>query len=88
MSETKKKKKRKKLVWEAEKDYSLYENRLNRGEAIKLKCLDCMCNDRKEVVICEIVTCPLWRFRLGREQNRKPEIQEVTEQKEEKGKEQ
>ena len=31
--------------------------------AIKLKCLDCVCYQKKEVTLCETVDCPLWVFR-------------------------
>ena len=31
--------------------------------AIKLKCLDCTCNDIVEVRECPMVDCPLWAFR-------------------------
>jgi len=31
--------------------------------AVNIKCLDCMCWQAAEVKRCEIVTCPLWRYR-------------------------
>lgn len=31
--------------------------------AIKLKCIDCCCGDKKEVSLCTSYTCPLYRFR-------------------------
>ena len=34
-------------------------------KAIRKKCLDCCCNDRKEVKLCPCLDCPLWNFRTG-----------------------
>lgn len=31
--------------------------------AINAKCFDCSCGSRKEITLCEIVACPLHRFR-------------------------
>ena len=44
------------------------EERLTRAKAIRLKCLDCCCGQRVEIRNCEIKTCPLWRFRMGKEE--------------------
>ena len=44
------------------------EERLTRAKAIRLKCLDCCCGQRAEIRSCEIKTCPLWRFRMGKEE--------------------
>ena len=41
--------------------------RITRGKAIRLKCLDCCCGSAVEVRRCESRRCPLWRFRMGRE---------------------
>lgn len=41
--------------------------RVSRGKAIRLKCLDCCCGQAAEVRRCEITDCPLWRYRMGRE---------------------
>lgn len=41
--------------------------RLTRAQAIKAKCVDCCCGDRKEVKLCENKHCPLWTYRLGKE---------------------
>lgn len=41
--------------------------RITRGKAIRLKCLDCMCGNSAEVRRCPIKDCPLWRFRMGNE---------------------
>lgn len=43
------------------------EERITRGKAIRLKCLDCCCGSTVEVRLCENRKCPLWRFRMGRE---------------------
>jgi hypothetical protein len=34
-------------------------------QAIRAKCLDCTCNQPREVRECRILTCPLWPYRLG-----------------------
>lgn len=41
--------------------------RITRGKAIRLKCLDCCCGSALEVRLCGIRKCPLWRYRLGKE---------------------
>lgn len=43
------------------------EERVTRGKAIRLKCLDCCCGNAAEVRLCPLRRCPLWRFRMGRE---------------------
>lgn len=45
------------------------EERFTRGKAIRLKCLDCCCGSTAEVRRCSTVKCPLWRYRMGREEN-------------------
>jgi hypothetical protein len=47
-------------------DYS--QTRLTASKAIRLKCLDCCCDQITEVRMCEVKQCPLWRFRMGTEQ--------------------
>ena len=39
-------------------------------KAIRAKCLDCCCDQREEVKLCPAKTCPLWRFRMGKNPNR------------------
>ena len=39
--------------------------------AIKAKCLDCSADDRNEVKLCEIETCPLWVYRMGKDPDTK-----------------
>jgi len=46
--------------------------RISRGKAMRLKCLDC-CNDSPtEVRLCTAVDCPLWPFRMGTDPWRAP----------------
>jgi len=40
-----------------------YLEKLRSGEIIEAKCWDCCCFQRKEVTLCEITDCPLWKFR-------------------------
>jgi hypothetical protein len=47
-------------------DYS--KTRITRSKAIRLKCLDCCCQQIAEVRACHITGCPLWRYRMGQEQ--------------------
>ena len=42
--------------------------RLTRAKAIRLKCLDCCCNNSAEVRLCNIKDCSLWRYRMGTEE--------------------
>ena len=41
--------------------------RVSRSKAIRLKCLDCCCDQAAEVRKCPATNCPLWRYRMGRE---------------------
>lgn len=41
--------------------------RIGRAKAIRLKCLDCCAYQQAEVRKCPATSCPLWRFRMGRE---------------------
>lgn len=41
------------------------EDRITRGKAIRLKCLDCCCGSSNEVKLCPAVNCPLHPFRFG-----------------------
>lgn len=43
------------------------DERVTRGKAIQLKCLDCCCGSKAAVRRCHSVKCPLWRYRLGGE---------------------
>ena len=41
------------------------EERITRGKAIRLKCLDCCCGSRKLVDECRDKECRLWKHRRG-----------------------
>ena len=43
------------------------EERITRGKAIRLKCLDCCCGNNAEVRRCPAANYPLWRYRMGNE---------------------
>ena len=43
------------------------EKRITRGQAIRLHCLQCSNGSPKEVRECVIKRCPLYRYRLGKE---------------------
>ena len=40
-------------------------DRLTRGQAIKAKCLDCVCYQIYEIRKCPANDCPLWPYRNG-----------------------
>lgn len=56
-----------------ERDSKIYrnwtdlQNRVTKGKAIRLKCLDCCCGVANEIKLCHTLTCPLWPYRMGRE---------------------
>ena len=39
-------------------------------KAIRLKCIDCMCGQVREVKLCPIDDCSLYPFRFGKNPNR------------------
>jgi hypothetical protein len=41
--------------------------RLTRAKAIRAKCLDCCCGQAIEVRLCTAQKCPLFPYRMGRE---------------------
>ena len=41
--------------------------RLTRAKAIRAKCIDCMGGDKSEVRKCTATKCPLFPFRMGKE---------------------
>lgn len=43
--------------------------RISRSKAIRLKCIDCCCGNMAEVRKCPATSCPLWRYRMGYEEN-------------------
>ena len=38
-------------------------------KSIRAKCLDCTCNQPKEIRLCPVITCPLFPYRMGRRPN-------------------
>lgn len=44
------------------------KERINRAKAIRLKCLDCCAYQHNEVRLCTSYNCPLWRYRMGKEE--------------------
>lgn len=58
-----------------QKWYKSYERRytkMTKSELLKLvkaKCLDCCCDQPKEVALCPIERCPLYSVRLGKDPN-------------------
>ena len=42
--------------------------RLTPMKAIRAKCMDCCCDQLREILYCPIIHCPLWRYRKGREE--------------------
>ncbi len=44
------------------------KNNLTPVRAIRLRCLDCSCHQVKEVRDCDIETCPLYEYRMGKRQ--------------------
>lgn len=45
------------------------QERVSRSKAIRLKCLDCCGGQTAEVRKCPAQDCPLWRYRMGKEEN-------------------
>jgi len=43
--------------------------RISRSKAIRLKCIDCCGGNMAEVRKCPATSCPLWRYRMGHEEN-------------------
>jgi hypothetical protein len=35
-------------------------------KAIRAKCIDCCCGEKKEIRYCPIERCPLWPYRMGK----------------------
>lgn len=42
--------------------------RISRAKAIRFKCLDCCGYRSNEVRLCTSKDCPLWRYRMGKEE--------------------
>ena len=45
---------------------------MNPLKVIRLKCLDCSADQPSEVEKCPVTKCPLWRYRMGKNPDRKP----------------
>jgi len=45
----------------------MMENRPTRGQAIRMKCIDCCGGLLAEVRKCPVTDCPLWTYRMGKE---------------------
>lgn len=52
--------------------------RLTRAKAIRAKCIDCMGGDKSEVRKCTAVNCPLFPFRMGKEDTTLYETKKVS----------
>lgn len=39
-------------------------------QAIRHKCIECSGGSKREVKECDIIKCPLWCYRLGKEQEK------------------
>lgn len=57
--------------------------RITRAKAIRLKCIDCCCDNVSEVRKCPAKHCPLWRYRMGKEINDDESLVETNGQTEE-----
>lgn len=42
------------------------KTKTSMSKAIKEKCLDCCCGNRKEIETCQITRCALWLWRFGK----------------------
>lgn len=42
------------------------ERALTPIKAIRAKCMDCTCNQPKEIRECSITSCALWPYRMGK----------------------
>lgn len=45
--------------------------KLSRTKAVRIKCLDCCGYQVAEVTKCPAVDCPLWCFRMGKDESGK-----------------
>ena len=41
-------------------------------KTIRQKCLDCTLDQNREVQLCPAEGCPLWKYRLGKDPEKKP----------------
>lgn len=61
-------KKEDRTISDAISQQSNYNIRINRAKAIRQKCLDCCAYQYAEVKLCTSYECPLWRYRMGKEE--------------------
>ena len=47
-------------------------------KAIRAKCLDCTCQQPKEVRLCTMTSCALWPYRMGKRPKKEPPQELVT----------
>lgn len=59
----------------------MQEKKISPIKAIRLKCLECSNGSANEVKLCHIESCPLYKFRFGKNPNRQP--RELTEEQKE-----
>lgn len=53
------------------KESTMVKHILTPIKAIRDKCKDCTCHQLKEIMECEVLTCALWPYRMGRRPDRK-----------------
>lgn len=53
--------------------------KLTPMKSIRLKCLQCCCNQPKEVRLCTVKTCALYPYRMGRRPKPEEQVAESTE---------
>lgn len=41
----------------------IWAKKASKTQAIKAKCLDCVCHQKDEITKCTVKLCPLWHFR-------------------------
>ena len=49
-----------------EQDVNESSKHISPLKAIRLKCLDCCCDQPIEVKLCTALDCPLWELRFGK----------------------
>lgn len=47
-------------------DFTDWDGKKSPIKAIRAKCLDCCCDQREEVKLCQVKGCPLYPFRMGK----------------------
>ena len=62
---------------------TMNKTRLTPMRAIRMKCLDCCCDQVKEVRLCPCTDCSLYPYRLGHRPKAEAEAEEIEEPDEE-----